>query len=96
MKILDLENWSWVFFEEEGEKYLEIVCGTVGLYTVIIKLNDTEIEEYLSKGISFIKGLTANIQSKPDSYKTRFVKFENAESLRIAVEDFLLKMPFKI
>lgn len=40
MKILGLKNWSWIFFEEEDNKYLEVVCGTVGLYTVIIKLNE--------------------------------------------------------
>jgi hypothetical protein len=55
MKILGLKNWSWIFFEDEDEKYLEVVCGTVGLYTVIIKLNETEIEQYFSKGILFIE-----------------------------------------
>jgi len=88
MKILDIKNWSWIFFEEGDEKYLEIVCGTVGLYTVIIKLNDREMEEYLLQGISFIEGLTASIQSNPDLYKTRSLKFENEESLRIAVEEY--------
>jgi|JI9StandDraft_2_1071091.scaffolds.fasta_scaffold68060_2 hypothetical protein len=88
MKILGLKNWSWIFFEDEDEKYLEVVCGTVGLYTVIIKLNETEIEQYFSKGILFIEGLTKSIQSKPDSFKDRFLKFENENNLRITVEEY--------
>lgn len=73
MKELIKQNWSYTLFETDNRFILKVLCGTIGLYEIMIELNNLEIKLYEEKGKSFIEELALKIQTNPSSYKKRFI-----------------------
>ncbi|MBK7393373.1 MAG: hypothetical protein IPI64_08745 [Chloracidobacterium sp.] len=68
------ENWFYILEhdDETGECFLDVVCGTVGVYTIKIKLNDHEVEAYKTDAAS-IKDLANSITNSPTAFLDRRV-----------------------
>lgn len=72
MKVLERVNWGYILFETDDGIYLDVVCGTVAIFDLIIKLTDNEIQKYHSD-VLFIKSLADDICSNPHAYNNRRV-----------------------
>jgi hypothetical protein len=42
MELLEEGQWDYMLFAHEGRLLLDVVCGTVGIFTVAIELNEAE------------------------------------------------------
>lgn len=74
MNIIEQENWAYTLFHDEarGNFYLEAVCGTVGIYTLTIKLTAEEIAA-MTADPKFIKYLAQRITYSPTQFMERRV-----------------------
>jgi len=68
------ENWFYILEhdDETNEYLLDVVCGTVAIYTIKIKLNEDELKEYLADPSS-IQVLAYRITDYPNEYLDRRV-----------------------
>ncbi len=72
MKILKKKDYSYILFEEEGKTYLYVLCGTVGVYELIIELSIEEKMKYINNKEKLEK-FVYEITSSPDSFRSRKV-----------------------
>ncbi|HRI03109.1 MAG TPA: hypothetical protein PLL77_05160 [Pyrinomonadaceae bacterium] len=74
LKKIAEENWFYILEhdDETDEYFLDVVCGTVGVYTIKIKLNDPEVEAYNADAAS-IKDLANSITNSPNGFLDRRV-----------------------
>ena len=42
MRLVEEGTWDYMLFEHEGRLLLDVVCGTVGIFTVAIELDEAE------------------------------------------------------
>ena len=68
------EAWFYILEhdDETNEYFLDVVCGTVAVYTIKIKLNESEVGEYLAEPSS-IRILAYRISDYPKEYLNRRV-----------------------
>lgn len=85
MKVVGEECWSWMLFEETNSLYLSVACGSVGLFTRNIALNEEEKRNYESEGFEFIKRLSEKIRMNPNDFTKRHIKcFDDLENTKEA------------
>lgn len=72
MEILKDEHYFYTLFRDEAtdEHFLEVVCGTVAIFTITIKLNEKELAEYLENSAN-IRVLAYKIMDSPSSFLDR-------------------------
>lgn len=74
MKSLLDSPWNYTLNEDEaGHLFLSVVCGTVGVYEVTIKLNKGERAKYIAQGETYIQVLANDICSRPSDFAKRSV-----------------------
>ena len=62
MRVLVSEPWSYDLLEEEdGHLVLIVVCGSVGLYELALRLDDDERREWQSSGVNFVRSLARRV-----------------------------------
>lgn len=71
MNTLLSKSWQYTLYEKEGNLFLEVVCGTVAVFTVTIQLNEAEKEIYSDVGESYIDVLASEIAYSPNSFEDR-------------------------
>lgn len=75
MKEITKKNWEYTLFQDDDGIYvLSVLCGSVGLYELNIKLNAAETSEYLDKGLEYLEGLVKQIRNSPSSFQNRAIK----------------------
>lgn len=63
------KQWNYRLFLNTSNQYvLVVLCGSVGLYEVEVRLNSTQIDDYKLKGESVIDKLAEAIRSNPKKY----------------------------
>jgi len=68
-ELIRKQNYS--FYEDsQGSYWIEVVCGTIGLYEVKIKLLPEEVQKYKTD-IRFLDDLAYKISRSPASYEKR-------------------------
>lgn len=74
MQILADEHYFYTLFRDEAtdEYFLEVVCGTVAVFLLRIKLNEKEVAEYLENPES-IRVLADRIVYSPSNFTHRRV-----------------------
>jgi len=65
------KKWSYIFYFDKGKYFLDVVCGTIGTYTILIQLNNSEIENYKNQGLTYIDLLVEKIQENPNDFIER-------------------------
>ncbi len=71
MNTLLSKSWQYTLYEKEGNLFLEVVCGTVAVFTITIQLNEEEKENYTSIGESYIDVLASEIAYSPNGFEDR-------------------------
>jgi hypothetical protein len=74
MKIIEQEEWSYTLFQDgsDGQYYLETVCGTIGVFSLTIRLDPDEVAE-MKADPAFVKHLAQKITYSPRRYLERRV-----------------------
>lgn len=75
MNIVKQEPWSYTLYEREGEFFLSVLCGSVGLFELNIPLTCCESES-IQNDSSSLALLVEDIRNRPDFYKSRSVNIE--------------------
>ena len=84
MKVIDHEEHSW-FFLENGNEYLINVCcnNSAAYFTMLIKLNEEELNTYHTSGRQFLKNFSRKIQFYAlTEYQDRNITAKNEEISR--------------
>ena len=79
-KILHEKDWTYKLVKEQNsEKYfLEVVCGGVGMFELIIQLTPDEVAKFLEGGEAYISSLALEISQNHTAYMNRKVEIELA------------------
>ncbi len=74
LKTIEEEPWFYILEHDDGtdEYFLDVVCGTVAIFTIKIKLETKEVEGYRSDQTS-IRTLAYDICDHPGDYLDRRV-----------------------
>lgn len=71
-RVLHSEPWDFDLVEEDdGRLMLTVVCGTIGIFEVVIELNEDERTSFLEKGRDFVIDLKNLILEDPMSFSDR-------------------------
>lgn len=71
-RVLHSEPWDFDLVEEDdGRLMLTVVCGTIGIFEVVIELNEDERTSFLEKGRDFVIDLKNLILEDPMSFSER-------------------------
>ena len=70
MKEILKEETYTLYEDEKGQKWIEVLCGSIGLYEVLVKLLPEEVEGF-RKSKSFLNDLAFQISKNPEKYKNR-------------------------
>jgi hypothetical protein len=73
MQELINKNWDYILSQSEEDYILEVVCGTVAIYTIIFKLDETERAGFETKGEGFLDDLAWKVRDYPEEYIKRRV-----------------------
>ena len=73
MQRLAEENWDYIVWEHDGRLFLDVLCGTVGLFDVVIELNEEERVLWETEGVTGLKPLIQSIRYSPQRYFERRV-----------------------
>jgi len=75
MKVLhhDDPRMYEVLRDEAGQHYLEVVCGTIAFYTVLIRLSDDEVAQFKADRKA-LDNLADLIAFRPEQYRARTVR----------------------
>ncbi len=75
IRILEEEYYFYTFEhdDETDEYFLDVVCGTVAIFTIRIKLHYAELARYKADPTS-IKTLAYDILDHPHSYNERAIR----------------------
>ena len=75
MKEIAKKDWEYTLVQDnDGAYVLAVVCGTIAVYTLEIRLNASETAEYLKKGIKYLEGLVNQVRSSPASFQDRAIR----------------------
>lgn len=74
MKLLEDEHYFYSLWldESSGERYLEVVCGRVAIFTITVRLDADEAAK-ADADPDFVRVLAQRISDSPDSYIARRV-----------------------
>jgi len=68
-EIIKKSSYS-LYRDRYGEFWIEVVCGTIGLYEIKVKLTEQEKSRFNSDP-TFLEDLAYMISKNPDQYKDR-------------------------
>ena len=75
MKEITKKNWEYTLSQDDDGAYvLSVLCGSVALYELEMRLNANETTKYLDKGLEYLEGLVKQIRNSPSSFHDRAIK----------------------
>lgn len=73
MQDLINKNWDYILSQENEDYFLEVICGTVAIYTICFKLDEDEKSRFLAEGESYLDQLAWRVRDWPEEYLKRRV-----------------------
>jgi hypothetical protein len=73
MQELINKNWDYILFQSEEDYLLEVVCGTVAIYTITFKLDEVEKAGFEAEGERYLDHLAWKVRDYPEDYIKRRV-----------------------
>ena len=70
MKVLAESTWSWLLYADGERRWLAVVCGTVGLYELVIELDANE-RALIASDANPVEQLARAICGAPMHYRSR-------------------------
>ncbi|PCK30328.1 hypothetical protein [Pseudoalteromonas piscicida] len=84
--VLDEEHMSWLLFRCGDEHFISVIAGTVGVFTLEVKLSNTESARYTENGKKYIDELAYSIRYNPKHFESRCIKgFRQAYDVQSAL-----------
>lgn len=74
MDVIAQSAWDYTLFADEGRLLLEVVCGSVAIYTLAVELTQEERAEWEARGMDGLAGLVQTIRGDPARFMPRRVK----------------------
>jgi len=71
MKVIDEETWSWMLLADGESLYLSVVCGSVGIYELVVALDAAEAADYGREGRNAADRLARAIAYGPRKFTAR-------------------------
>jgi len=65
------KQWEYILYKDNDELILSVVCGTIALYDIEIKLSAEQKEKFSKEGQGFIDLLAEEIRYNPLKYNKR-------------------------
>lgn len=65
--------WDYIVWEHEGRIYLDVLCGTVAIYDVVVELDATERMLWETEGAAGLLSLIQDIRYRPQDFQERRV-----------------------
>ncbi|MEQ1922414.1 MAG: hypothetical protein ABL952_07885 [Pyrinomonadaceae bacterium] len=74
MERIQEEHYFYIAWHDTAadEYFLDVLCGTVAQYTIVIKLTPEEIERFKADSAT-LRELADKISYSPDSYRSRHI-----------------------
>ena len=73
-KILSNTRQEYDLFEEQaGTLILSLLCGSIGLYEVRIRLSDAEVVSFRDEGESYLDRLVTQVRQNETAFSDRFI-----------------------
>lgn len=90
MKVIDKENGFWFFLSDGEDYYIDVNCNVSAFgFSMLVKLNNEETENFINKGHESLKDLARNIQYYSQSkYKDRNISGETEKLAHNAIMTF--------
>lgn len=73
MKELLKKDWQYILFEDDGDLLLKVICGSIAIFELNIKLNDLEKTNFQLLGEEYIDKLANEISSNYPKYQSRSI-----------------------
>ncbi|HEY5761510.1 MAG TPA: hypothetical protein VIU34_37070 [Steroidobacter sp.] len=73
MKVIAEETWSWMLLNKGDDFLLSVLCGSVGLFELHIRLNEAEKSQYLLHDVSYISNLAEEVRLHPAAFSPRHI-----------------------
>ncbi len=75
LEILEEDTWFYSLERESetGEYFLEVVCGTVAIFTIRIRMSPAEVAAYEADP-STVRALAYEILDHPHEYNNRAIR----------------------
>lgn len=70
MKVIAESTWSWLLYADGECRWLSVVCGTVGLYELVIEL-DADERALIASDANQVEQLARSICGAPMRYRSR-------------------------
>lgn len=73
MKVIQNKPKAWFFLKHNNDFYINVNCNiSVFGFSMLVKLNDEELNRFIEKGYTYIDSLANQIQNSSQSkYKSR-------------------------
>lgn len=71
MEELINKNWDYILFQDKEDYILEVVCGTVAIYTITFKLDEVEKAGFEVESERFLDQLAWKVRDYPEDYLKR-------------------------
>lgn len=74
MEEVSRKHWDYILCRDGESLILSVVCGTVGIFEVNIKLDDIEARHYAEQGEAYLVMLVQSVRNNPNVYASRQIK----------------------
>lgn len=64
------KDWYWILYRSTDGLLLSVLCGTIGMYELTVRLSEAEEASYRADA-GYLDELAAAIRYAPDSYRER-------------------------
>ncbi len=71
---IDRSRMSWILYQDQEQYFISVVCGSVGIFEVSIKLLPEEVESYLKEGKEFIERFAKDVRFSTKSFSHRAIQ----------------------
>lgn len=73
-KVLAEVPWEYGLYDVDGKLFLEVSCGSVAIFELVIELNAEERAAWEAKGVPGIMPLVEKVRNAPDRFTPRRTK----------------------
>ncbi len=73
MEEVSLKKWDYILYRDGADLILSVVCGTVGIFEINIKLDYIECRHYEEQGDTYLAALAQQVRNNPDEYLNRHI-----------------------
>ncbi|RZJ60014.1 MAG: hypothetical protein EOO45_24940 [Flavobacterium sp.] len=73
MEELSGRSWDYTLYRNGADLILSVVCGTVGIYEVNVKLDKEETRRYEGEGEDYIATFAKSVRNDPNEYTSRHI-----------------------